>query len=213
MMSIEEIKFWTALIVLVTTIYSSLHYVYRKNKKAFYKTIKDNSNIQLMLEIFHKKYSEDFLTRVLVLATENGGGMPTKGKKLKASVLFESYDNKNSESIIHNWQNRIVDRSYNVILLRMLECTMDDDTPYYYETTVSELSDNSLLKTMWEAEDIKGARLYYIGQIYWKFLGLIRIYPKKMVYISLTLHSKIKDKRKFDSDCLNIIHTLRKELL
>ena len=212
-MSVQEIQFWTALVALATTIYSSLLYIYKKNKQAFYKTIKGNSNLQSKLEAFYNRYSGDCLKRVLVLATENGGGMPTSGKKLKASVLFECYNSKSSDSTIHNWQNRIVDKNYNIILLRMLESIMDSNTPQYYETKVNTLVDNTLLKTLWEADDVKIARMYYVGQVYWKFLGLIKIYPKKMVYLSLTLRNEVKDRKKFNSDCLDIVYNLKKELI
>ena len=96
--------------------------------------------------------------RILLLKTTNGGGLPSPGKVLYATIVAEV--SQEGDSFGHvlraEWQNRLIDHEY----IRMLEKVYTDGSVI---NTVSEMPEHSMLKGQYEKIDIKQTKIIKLG--------------------------------------------------
>ena len=106
--------------------------------------------------------------RVLLLRTTNGGGLPSPGKVLYASIIAEVVDsNKTKHSIRSEWQNRLVDYAY----IRMLETVFMKGQVV---NITEDMDNHALLRGAYEKLEIDQTRIVKIG-----------IYNSAFYYISI----------------------------
>lgn len=139
-------------------------------KDIFYKTISDLNSIYEELDELKAKSGCD---RVLIISTQNGGGVPIPGAELYANILFETYD-KSVEAIKSSWQNRLVDEAYVKMLLRLEK----DET--FIETT--DNLEDGLLKDIYNASGVKKS-----------VVAKIKSTDKKYYYIACTFNCNTQD--------------------
>lgn len=71
-------------------------------------------------EIMNSLVNECGVSKVLILKSENGGGVPKLGSPIYGSVVAEVV-RKPSKSILHTWQRQRVDESYNDVLNQIIK--------------------------------------------------------------------------------------------
>lgn len=110
--------------------------------------------------------------RVLILATTNGGGIPQANAQLYSSTLYEVYDAP-LESTKLFWQKQLIDEQY----LNLLDEVLD-----YNEAVIvtEELSDNDIIKGLYESSHVKCSHFYKIVTT-----------PKRFIYMSLNFTENI----------------------
>lgn len=92
--------------------------------------------------------------RVLILYTENGGGVPNSASKLYVSILYESIDS-NIKSIKRRLQKYDIDEAYHRMLVHLFE---DGE----YSRATEEL-EPGMLKSIYNSDDLK--RTYIVPLI------------------------------------------------
>lgn len=86
-------------------------------------------------------------SRILVIATHNGGGIPKIGEPLYMSVRYEVYDHP-SEPVKADWQERLIDGPYS----KMLNTIISEGK---YSIATEDLDDGSMLKKTYNYLNIK----------------------------------------------------------
>lgn len=71
-------------------------------------------------DILNEVISETMASRILILKSHNGGGIPSPGRIIKSSCLYEVVGS-GVPPVKADWQNQILDRQYLQILSRILE--------------------------------------------------------------------------------------------
>lgn len=100
---------------------------------------------------------ESSAERVLVLKTEDGGGLPGVGATLYGSVVYEYIFNQHFDPLKQKYQRFMVDEHY----LRMLQAINKKDEPYVF---VTDKEPDSLLKTVYDSLKVTHSYIYYLGQ-------------------------------------------------
>ena len=95
--------------------------------------------------------------RILLLRTTNGGGLPSPGKVLYASIIAEvNGPDDVSMTLRDEWQNRLIDHDY----IRMLERVFTDG---HVVNVVSEMAEHSMLRGAYEKLGITQTRVIKVG--------------------------------------------------
>lgn len=111
----------------------------RQSKKAFEDAVE-------VVETLHRLQSKLGAQRVLILKTENGGGIPHPGKPLYTSVQYE-FVKDGYESIKEDFQRRLLDSNYVEMIGQLLNKQVLILDPV-------ELPDNSMLWKVYKKFDI-----------------------------------------------------------
>ena len=123
------------------------------------------------MEQVHKCYTilntlqrETHASRVVILATTNGGGVPTLGKNLYSSVLYEVCDLP-LRPVKRRWQKQVLDAHYTEALMRM-------NGSGYHELITEEMPEGTLLHDLYEGEGVELGRIYRIYEGRTRFIYL-----------------------------------------
>lgn len=207
-MTKEHFEFYGGLFAAITTIGSFIFY-FMRNKNAFYSSFKGKIRIQRRQDMLFSKYSN--IKRVLTIQASNGGGMPRKGGSIKISVRFESCNLNEESGLIDDWQDVEMDSEYYSILSRMIESSINETSDPYYEVFTDDLNRKGYLRTTLQAQKVSCFRVYYVGQIWWKWLWMIPVFPKKMIYVGVNYTAEQKEDPDHESDCMAYVEFLRHE--
>ncbi|MEO0481899.1 MAG: hypothetical protein AAF196_20730 [Planctomycetota bacterium] len=135
------------------------------------------SGLDSINDIYQEKNRIRALTRacrVLLLVTENNGGIPQAGTPVFSSVLYESVDeSKGLEPIRDHWQKRPLDDEYAELIHRVLK---DGRVSLKQEDT----RETSVLGVAYRAAGIQRSEVFAIA-----------VTPKKFFY--LTVNFQLKD--------------------
>lgn len=103
-------------------------------------------------DILQEARSQLGCVRILILKTENGGGIPKVNSPIYATVLHEVYDAK-IEPIKESWQRRLVDSFYCKILCQLLN---------EEKVEIEEKNLEGILKPIYSSYGHKLSQKYYI---------------------------------------------------
>lgn len=98
--------------------------------------------------------SESGANRVVIIKSENGGGIPGPGSVLKNSVLFEVCDSIVSP-LRDQWQQVRIDQKYSTILTNV-------NTEGYSDIQISEMDNNSVLYEFFDLGKAEQARFHRV---------------------------------------------------
>jgi len=93
--------------------------------------------------------------RVMLLKSENGGGVPSPGKARYSTVMMEVHDDK-LNGVRSQWQRVLLDQHYNDILLKIYReggCLI----------SIEDMPKECLLRPMYDASDIQRAYVFLVG--------------------------------------------------
>lgn len=110
------------------------------------------SDISVIYRHIHELCHSTNLKRVLVLKSENGGGIPSPGSIVKQTVVFEASDS-DLRSIQLGWQQVRIDEEYAKVLDRVVNA--GDGV---CDTESNDLKETSILRELMEASKMTRAR-------------------------------------------------------
>lgn len=128
---------------------------WEKQRRPVTRTLKDIGVIYETMDVLVKTTS---IERIMILKAQNGGGKPKVGKQLHARVLYQRYqDNSNIKLVDAKTQYAFVevDEPY----VRML---IETETTFSSKVVTSNLPEGSLLKTIYEAENVAFSEVFYL---------------------------------------------------
>lgn len=155
-----------ALPILAKFIYD---YRAKKANKEKHKFVNIIPAMNSLYEILSTMSFKSGAKRALVLKTENNGGRPRLGCALYSSVLYE-VRSSNLPAVKPTWQRQMLDEEYTELLTHMMG---GKDMAYHFH--ISDMDEDSILKTVYQSTGVKQA--FVIG---------ICERPKTFVYLSLT---------------------------
>lgn len=120
-----------------------------KDLKSFYKRRFDTQSA--CSELLHKTRA----VRVMLIRSENGGGIPQVGKPIYVSVVYEAVSEE-VRSVIQRWQARPVDADYELVLRKVLA---ERST----HLASSDLKEGSVLRDIYESEGIVGSSIFLVA--------------------------------------------------
>lgn len=127
-----------------------------------YNKTKIKGDFQKQIDLINQTYSilNDILvqhnaSRVVLLKTTNGGGVPKLGCLLYSSIIYEVYQN-HQKAIKQKWQSIKVDESYVEMLFEVLKKG--------YSLVSTGGIKKGLLRTLYEKEGIDQSLVYYIKE-------------------------------------------------
>jgi len=109
--------------------------------------------------------------RVVVLCTENGGGVPRTGKPLYSSILYEVKKNHLSPDLKTTWQKQLVDEHYVSLLLEV-------HTKHQAILKTEEMPEG-ILKDLYVSEEVEGSLVFGITVANDRFYYLSLTYRKE----------------------------------
>lgn len=112
------------------------------------------ANINRVYTILTKLLTESGCNRVLIIKSENGGGIPAPGSVIKNSVLFEVCDSMVSQ-LRDDWQHVHIDQGYSSLLTNV-------NTEGFSDVSREDMNKNSVLFEFFDAGQATQARFYRI---------------------------------------------------
>lgn len=128
-------------------------------------------NTSMVYDILSRYLSHFGANRILILYSENGGGIPVPGKHLHASVLYEVIDSQ-ATPVKQDFQKRLIDEDYARILTTLIQegkWTWEKGQPL-----------KGLISDVYQHQGVEVAKVYPI-----------RMNTNKFYYLSITWRNRI----------------------
>lgn len=132
------------------------------------------ANIDKVYTVLTKLLTESGCNRVLIIKSENGGGIPAPGSVIKNSILFEVCDSK-VRQLREEWQHVHIDQGYSSLLTNV-------NTEGFSDVPREGMNKDSVLFEFFDVGQAEQARFYricstdkvliYLGAFYDHGIGL-----------------------------------------
>ena len=170
---------WTIQIIVVvlssTGIWSTIRWFFdRRDRKRQhkiadrYRSIAETYSIMMALQV------DTTADRVVLLKSENGGGIPRPGVQVKSSVIAE-VENRSIEKVANKWFNVPIDSDYANILATV-------SSQGVHVVKKEALSEGSALRDIYEADGVTWSLVYRLGMC-----------DEYMLYLSMNFRTELED--------------------
>jgi len=112
------------------------------------------ANINKVYNLIQEYLSGSNTNRVLIIKSENGGGIPSPGSVLKSSVLFEVCDSR-VPPLRNEWQQVRIDQDYSTLLTNV-------NTEGFSDVRKFGMDRNSVLGEFFDVGQCEQARFYRV---------------------------------------------------